>query len=80
MKHLTVVYELPNDFDTREITQHDRIAAISWSHAIHGRDAVMREVDRLRAEVATLRKQKLVLEYPPPDLLVYEPPKLGEKA
>jgi hypothetical protein len=55
MRHITVVYELPNDFDTREITQHDRIAAISWSHAIHGRDAVMREVDRLRAEVSEVR-------------------------
>jgi hypothetical protein len=47
MKHLTVVYELPNDFDTRGITQHDRITAISWSHAIQARDAAEREVDRL---------------------------------
>jgi hypothetical protein len=37
-------------------------------------DDAAAEIERLRAEVATLRKQKLVLEYPPPDLLVYEAP------
>jgi hypothetical protein len=80
MKYLTVVYQLPNESPASEFTRHDRTVAASWSHAIHDRDAEQREAARLRAEVDALRQQKLVLEYPPPDLPVYEAPKPGDSA
>lgn len=56
MRHLTIVYLIPDGADARELVEHERMTAVSWSHAIHDRDNEKREAERLADELATLRR------------------------
>ena len=34
MRHLTIVYAVPDDFDVSQLTGHELVSAMSWCHAI----------------------------------------------
>lgn len=34
MRYLTIVYNLPDSFDVKQLTEHELVSAMSWSHAI----------------------------------------------
>lgn len=34
MRHLTIVYAVPDDYDVSQLTGHELVSAMSWCHAI----------------------------------------------
>ena len=47
MKHITVVYSIPDDFDVSELTTHQHASAMSWGHKIN-------ECKKTREEVISM--------------------------
>jgi hypothetical protein len=51
MKHLTVVYALPDGFDASEITSHQHMSACSRSHAIDSKNKLLQAMIYVQKQV-----------------------------
>ena len=43
-KYLTVVYDVPEDFDVSTLTNHEYMSAVSWCHAIDEKNEALKKL------------------------------------
>ena len=52
-KFLTVVYRDPTPEEVQDLTTHNKMSAVSWSHALDERDQLNWRITKLLNETAT---------------------------